>query len=448
MKDLTFVNNLKVRVGWGQTGNAGGVAGKGVAALSGDAAYCYYPEGGVSGYWGNRKRETGWYAPLVDTNLKWETTEMTNFGIDFAFLNDWDITLDYFIKNTKDLLLYQQIRPTAGFTQVYTNYGEIQNKGFEFALGYHHQFTKDFSFNARLTGSTIKNKVVKMGDPLYNTASGNNGASAYDGSQVGAIDGNGDWNNHSICIEGEAVGSFFGYVTDGIIKDQADLEAYLAKLGGADSRVPNDEMTKVDTDHPLAIGDMKFKDINGDGKIDTNDRQILGNGFPALNFGINLGATYKDWDFSLYMYGVLGQDILSYSAMKMSSMRQLDDQCTPNILTEAYDQAFRNGSGSLPRLSIIDSNRNYRVSDLWVKNGDFLRISNLQVGYTLPKQIANMLSITKARVYVGVNNLLTISGYNKYGDPECGIGNVIYAGLDTGRYPQPRTFMAGVNVTF
>ena len=448
LKDVKFVDNLKVRVGWGQTGNAGGVAGKGVAALSGDAAYCYYPEGGVSGYWGNRNRETGWYAPLVDTNLKWETTEMTNFGIDFAFLNDWDITLDYFIKNTKDLLLYQQIRPTAGFTQVYTNYGEIQNKGFEFALGYHHQFTKDFSFNARLTGSTIKNKVKKMGDPLYNTASANSGASAYDGSQVGAIDGNGDWNNHSICIEGEAVGSFFGYVTDGIIKDEADLEAYMAKLRNPADGSLNDEKTKVDSDHPLAVGDMKFKDLNDDGKIDTNDRQILGNGFPALNFGINLGATYKDWDFSLYMYGVLGQDILSYSAMKMSSMRQLDDQCTPNILKEAYDAAFRNGSGSLPRLSIIDSNRNYRVSDLWVKNGDFLRISNLQVGYTLPKNIANMLSIQKARVYVGVNNLLTISGYNKYGDPECGIGNVIYAGLDTGRYPQPRTFMAGVNVTF
>jgi hypothetical protein len=249
-------------------------------------------------------------------------------------------------------------------------------------------------------------------------------------------------------MEGEAVGSFFGYVTDGIIKDEADLEAYKAKLRNPADGSLNDEMTKVDSDHPLAVGDMKFKDLNNDGKIDTNDRKILGNGFPALNFGINLGATYKDWDFSLYMYGVLGQDILSYSAMKMSSMRQLDDQCTPNILTEAYDQAFRKESGSLPRLSIIDSNRNYRVSDMWVKNGDFLRISNLQVGYTLPKNIANMLSIQKARVYVGVNNLLTISGYNKYGDPECGIGSVLYTGLDTGRYPQPRTFMAGVNVTF
>ena len=453
MKDLTFINNLKVRVGWGQTGNAGGVAGKAIAALTKDGGNCavmYYPaSGGIAGaFGGNRDRQTGWFSDLVDTNLKWETTEMLNFGIDFAFLNDWDITLDYFIKNTKDLLLYQQIRPSAGFTQVYTNYGEIQNKGFEFALGYHKQFTKDFSFNARLTGSTIKNKVVKMGDPLYNTASGNSGAGAYDGSQVGAIDGNGDWNNHSICMEGEAVGSFFGYVTDGIIKDEADLEAYKAKLRNPADGSLNDEMTKVDSDHPLAVGDMKFKDLNNDGKIDTNDRQILGNGFPKLNFGINLGATYKDWDFNLYMYGVLGQDILSYSAMKMSSMRQLDDQCTPNILTEAYDQAFRNGSGSLPRLSIIDSNRNYRVSDLWVKNGDFLRISNLQVGYTLPKNIANMLSIQKARVYVGVNNLLTISGYNKYGDPECGIGSVLYSGLDTGRYPQPRTFMAGVNVTF
>ena len=453
MKDAKWVNNLKLRLGWGQTGNAGNIQGKAIAALNSDGGNCavvFYPTspGYAGAFGGNRDRQGGWLSDLVDTNLKWETTEMTNIGIDFAFLNDWDITLDYFIKNTKDLLLYQQIRPTAGYTQIYTNYGEIQNKGFEFAIGYHKQFTRDFNFSARLTGSTIKNKVKKMGDPLYNTASANNGASAYDGSQVGAIDGNGDWNNHSICMEGEAVGSFYGYVTDGIIKDEADLNAYLEYFKNPEDGTLNDEMTKVDGDHPLSVGDMKFRDLNGDHKIDSQDRQILGNGFPTLNYGLNLAATYKDWDFNIYMYGVFGQDILSYSAMKMSSMRQLDDQCTPNILTEAYDAAFRNGNGSLPRLSIIDSNRNYRVSDLWVKNGDFLRISNIQVGYTLPKDICNMLSIQKARVYVGVSNLLTISGYNKYGDPECGSGSVLYTGLDTGRYPQPRTFMGGVNITF
>ena len=443
MKDIAAVNNLKLRLGWGQTGNAGNIAGKGVAALSGDAAYAFYVGGnGVSGYWGNRTRETGWFAPLVDTNLKWETTEMTNIGLDFAFLNDWDITLDYFVKNTKDLLLVQQIRPTAGFTSVYTNYGEIQNKGFEFAVGYHKQLSKDFSLNARLTGSTISNKVKKMGDPIYNEATGGNNADAasgFDGSQVGAVDGNGHWARHSICMEGEAVGSFYGFLTDGLIKDEADLAEY-SKLV--------DDYSKANNEHPLAIGDVKFRDVNDDGKIDDDDRVILGNGFPTLNYGLNLGATYKDWDFSIYMYGVLGQDILSYSAMKLSSMTQLDDQTTPNILKSAYNEAFRNGSGTLPRLSIGDYSRNTRVSDLWVKNGDFLRISNIQVGYTLPKDLCNKLSVQKARVYVGVSNLLTISGYNKYGDPEVGTGSILFQGLDTGRYPMPRTFMAGLNVTF
>lgn len=448
MKNVKYVNNLKLRLGWGQTGNAGNMAGKAVAALSADAACNTYGENGVSGaFGGNRNRQTGWFAPLVDTNLKWETTEMTNIGLDFGLLDCIDVTLDYFIKNTKDLLLFQQIRPSAGYTQIYTNYGTIQNKGFEFSIGYHKQVNKDFGFNVRLNGSTIKNKVKKMGEPLYNTASGNNGASAYDGSQVGAIDGSGYWNNHSICMEGEAVGSFYGYVTDGIIKDQADLDAYKAYFTD-DSGKFQDAESKVDGDHPLQIGDMKFKDLNNDHKIDQNDRVILGNGFPKLNYGINFGANYKNFDFNVYMYGVLGQDILSYSAMKMSAMGQLDDQTTPNILPSAYQAAFRNGEGSLPRLSILDPNRNYRVSDMWVKNGDFLRLSNLQVGYTLPQAIATKLSIEKARVYLGVSNLFTISGYNKYGDPECGSGSVLYTGLDTGRYPQPRTFMAGVNVTF
>ena len=442
MKDIKFVNNLKLRLGWGQTGNAGNIAGKAIAQLSADAAYNLYGEGGISGaFGGNRNRVVGWFTPLIDEKLKWETTEMTNIGIDFSFLNDWDITLDYFIKESKDLLLYQQFRPSIGNYQVYTNYGNIQNKGFEFAIGYHKQVNKDFGFNVRLNGSTIKNKVKKMGAPLYNTASDNSGASAYDGSQVGAIDGNGYWNNHSICMEGEAVGSYYGYVTDGVIKDAADLADYQA-------RITKDEVSKCDASHPLQVGDMKFKDLNGDKKIDQNDMTILGNGFPKLNYGLNFSATYKDFDFNLYMYGVLGQDILSYSAMKMCSMGQLDDQTTPNILVSSYNEAFRDGSGSLPRLSILDSNRNYRVSDMWVKNGNFLRISNIQVGYNLPQAIAKKLSIVKARVYVGVNNLLTISPYNKYGDPECGSGSVLYTGLDTGRYPQPRTWMAGLNVTF
>ena len=438
MKDIDFVDNLKLRVGWGQTGNSGNMTGRAVAALSGDAAYNFYPAGGHTGaFGGNRIRLTGWYAGLVDTNLKWETNEMLNFGIDFSFLENWDVTLEYFIKNTKDLLLTQQIRPTAGFTSIYTNYGEIQNKGFEFTVNYHKQVNKDFGFNVSLNGSTLSNKVKKMGDPIYSTCSAN-GAGTLDGSNVQAVgDPNGfKWGDHSICMEGEAVGSFYGFLTDGIIKNEAELAEYQKNI------------TSDSYGSGASVGDFRFKDVNGDKVIDGNDRVILGNGFPALNYGITVGATYKDWDFSMAMNGVLGQEIFSYSAMRLSNMFASDDQTTVNVLKESYDAAFRNGEGSLPRLSLLDLNSNRRASDAWVKNGDFFRISNLQVGYTLPKEISKKLSIQKARVYLGVQNLLLLSGYKKYGDPEVGQGSVLYTGLDTGRYPMPRTFMAGLNVTF
>ena len=438
MKDIDFVDNLKLRVGWGQTGNSGNMTGRAVAALSGDAAYNFYPAGGHTGaFGGNRIRLTGWYAGLVDTNLKWETNEMLNFGIDFSFLENWDVTLEYFIKNTKDLLLTQQIRPTAGFTSIYTNYGEIENKGFEFTVNYHKQVNKDFGFNVSLNGSTLSNKVKKMGDPIYSTCSAN-GAGTLDGSNVQAVgDPNGfKWGDHSICMEGEAVGSFYGFLTDGIIKNEAELAEYQKNI------------TSDSYGSGASVGDFRFKDVNGDKVIDGNDRVILGNGFPALNYGITVGATYKDWDFSMAMNGVLGQEIFSYSAMRLSNMFASDDQTTVNVLKESYDAAFRNGEGSLPRLSLLDLNSNRRASDAWVKNGDFFRISNLQVGYTLPKEISKKLSIQKARVYLGVQNLLLLSGYKKYGDPEVGQGSVLYTGLDTGRYPMPRTFMAGLNVTF
>jgi hypothetical protein len=416
------------------------MTGRAIAALSAGGAYNFYPEGGKTGaFEGNRDRQPGWYASLVDTNLKWETNEMLNIGLDVTFLEDFDVTLDYFIKNTKDLLLTRQIRPTAGYSSIYTNYGEIQNKGFEFSVKYHKQVNEDFAFNVAVNGSTLKNEVKKMGDPIYSTCSAN-GAGTLDGSNVqavGAAEGF-KWGDHSICMEGEAVGSFYGFVTDGIIKNESELAAYKAKIS-SDSY---GDMAAV------TVGDYRFKDLSGDGIIDDNDKKILGNGFPALNYGITLGATYKNFDFSMAMNGVIGQDIFSYSAMRLSNMFASDDQTTVNVLKEVYDDSFRNGNGSNARLSLLDKNANRRASDAWVKKGDYFRVSNLQVGYTLPQDLSEKMSIKNARVYVGVSNLLLISGYKKYGDPEVGQGSVLYTGLDTGRYPMPRTFMAGLNITF
>ena len=435
MKNVKWISNLKLRLGWGQTGNSGGATDFAVPGLSSNGIkYQYYTAGESMDH---LNFQTGFYAPLVDTNLKWETNEQWNFGLDFGLLNgDLNIGLDYFIRTSKDLLLNRQIRASQGNTAIYTNYGEIENKGFEFSIAYNKRLNKDWTINATLTGSTLKNKVKKMGEPLYNTNSDSSGQGTGDGSNTGAVGAASGyyWGNHSICKEGEAVGSFYGYRVIGIYKTEEDLAKYPHETGDAAAK----------------IGDYIFEDVNKDGILDQNDMVILGNGFPTLNYGINLGATYKNWDFSVYMYGVFGQDIFSYSAMRLSNMFCSDDGTTPNILTEVANNAWSvdNPNATYSRLSIKDTGHNMRASNMWVKNGNYFRLSNLQVGYTLPREISKKLLLQSARVYLAVSNLFTISPYNKYGDPEVGQGSVLYTGLDTGRYPMPRTYTLGVNVTF
>ena len=437
MKNISWIDNLKLRFGWGQTGNSGGATDLSAPGLNIDGRYIYYGANEAIGMGtGSTNISTGFYNVLKDPDLKWETNEQTNIGIDAAFFGGQLVVgLDYFVRTSKDLLLYRNIRPSSGFERIYTNYGEIQNKGLEFMIGYNKRINKDLSINATLTGSTLKNEVKKMGDPIYNTNSDSSGQGTGDGSNTGAV-GSADgyhWGNHSICKEGEAVGSFYGYRVEGIITD-ADMLAR-AKAQGQDK---------------AQLGDYLFKDLNGDGTLNEQDMDILGHGFPKLNYGITLGANYKNWDFTMQMHGVFGQDIYSYSAMRLTNMFSSDDGTAPNILTESASNAWSpsNPTGTEARLSLLDENYNMRASDAWVKNGDFLKISNIQIGYTLPREIAKKCMIQSARIYLAVQNVCCISGYNKYGDPECGQGSVLYTGLDTGRYPMPRTYSCGVNVTF
>ena len=450
LKDVEWIDNLKLRFGWGQTGNSGGATDLSVTGLNVDGRYVYYPTGAAIGMGtGTPNVITGFYPILKDTNLKWETNEQTNIGLDIALFNSQlVIGLDYFIRTSKDLLLYRNIRPSTGYDNIYTNYGEIENKGLEFMVGFNKRITKDLAITATLTGSTLKNKVKKMGEPIYNTNSDSSGQGTGDGSNkgnVGSADGY-HWGNHSICKEGEAVGSFYGYRVEGIIRTDADLQ-YVHNRPGVDE---DGNSITVDSQPKAKLGDYMFKDLNGDGNINELDMDILGDGFPALNYGLTLGATYKDFDFTMQMHGVLGQDIYSYSAMRLTNMFSSDDGTSPNILKEAAANAWStdNPGGSEARLSLLDENYNMRGSDAWVKSGDFLKISNIQVGYTLPKEIVRKAYVQNARVYLAVQNVCCISGYNKYGDPECGQGSVLYTGLDTGRYPMPRTYAFGVNVTF
>ena len=440
LKDVKAISNAKIRFGWGQSGNAGGIGGRSFYALTSvDTKYQFYTLGKDGGASGDFTRQQGFYAPLVDINLKWETNEQLNFGVDLGFLNgDLNVTFDYFVRKTKDLLLDRQIRPSAGNSSIYTNFGQIDNKGFEFSINYNKQINKDWGINVAFNGSSLKNKIRKMGVDYTATCSGGNStysADELDGSNMGAISGASDsfmWNNHSICREGYAVGSYYGYKVARIINTEEDLAK--AKAQGQKAQ----------------MGDFLFVDTDKNGTLDDGDRVILGDGLPDLNFGLNVSASYKNWDFSIYTYGVLGMDILSYSKMRMSIINPSDDSWTPALLKDSYANMWTptNKGASLPRLTRLDNNFNSRISDAWVENGDFLKISNIQVGYNIPKSLLNTIGVSAARVYVAVQNLCTISGYNKYGDPEVGQGSVIYTGLDSGRYATPRTFQCGLNVTF
>lgn len=441
MKDVSAISNLKLRLGWGRTGNSGGATDKASAALTSKSiAYYYYSQNGKAGLGSTAETGNGYVNLLVDTNLKWETNEQTNIGVDLGLLNNsLNLTLDYFTRISKDLLLYQSIRPSAGYNSVYTNYGEILNQGIEFSANYRKKLNNDWTISGTLTGSSLKNEIRKMGADLFNV----NERTTGDGSNVGAVPAASSvhWDGHSICREGYAVGSFYGYEVEGVFQSQAEVDA----ANAAAKAKGHGEYQKAKT----TVGDFKYKDINGDGFVDSKDMTILGNGFPKVNYGLTLNASYKNWDFSVYAYGVIGQKIYSYSAMTLSNMFNSSDNGTiPNILKSAATEAWtpENKSNTLSRLSILDPNENMRGSSAWVKDGDFLKINNLQIAYNFNKALLKPLHIESARINVSVQNLITISPYNKYGDPESGQGSVLFTGLDTGRYPNPRIYTVGLNI--
>jgi TonB-linked SusC/RagA family outer membrane protein len=436
LKNNPTISNLKLRLSWGQTGNSGGATDLSVTALTtNQIQYFFYGQNGQSGMNTSRQLATGYAPTLTDPRLKWETNEQTNVGIDLGLLkNELTVTADYFIRTSKDLLLYQTVRPSSGYTQVYTNYGNIENKGFELSLNYKKQINSDLTVGAILTGSTMKNKIIKMGADLFSENSG---------GAVGATSGT-HWNGHSICREGYAVGSFWGYEVDGIYQSQAEITSYnnAAIAAGHPGGYNNGSAT--------VPGDFRYKDLNGDGFIDDKDRTILGNGFPKLNYGLTLNATYKNFDISVYSYGVYGAEIYSYSAMKLSNMFPSDNGTTPNILKEVARTAWTpdNHSTTMSRLSFLDLNYNMRGSDVWLKKGDYFKIGTIQIGYNIDRSLLKVVRLESARVNFSIQNLLCISSYNKYGDPESSQGSILFTGLDTGHYPIPRIYSFGLTMQF
>ncbi len=352
---------------------------------------------------------------FANPDIKWEETAMTNVGIDFmAFNNRLSLTADYYVKNTKDILLTVPIPiSSGGANDPIRNAGKIRNNGFEFNLGWMDQPNPDISYGINLIGSFNKNKVIAMG------------------SESGSIKG-GSTNQNITTSETKAgypIGGYWLISTAGYFNSQEEVNAY-AKDG-----------KKI---QPVAEpGDIKFVDANNDGVINDDDRVFQGSPFPDFTFALNGNMRYKNFDLSIGLQGVLGNKI--YNATRQT----LEDVTKgSNFLASCLDYwTPENKNASHPRLTWDDPNRNTRAeSDRYLENGSYLRLRSVQLGYTFP-QTWFKGAIQHARVYINAENLFTITSYSGY-SPDVNADNANYRGFDNFIYPTNRTFMLGLNVTF
>ena len=421
LQNVSWLDFLKLRAGWGQNGN------KSIGAFQYEAAFAY---DAYSMYaFGNTKdtpTRGASLSRLANEELTWETSEQLDFGFDARFFNGrLGLVFDWYKKTTKDLLLQVPVSPTTGFETQLKNAGTVQNKGIEFAITWRDKIGKDFEYNIGYNIAYNKNKVTKV----KSSQKYNNGGSDLLAQGTGYM---------ARFEEGQPIGYFWGYKTAGPIQNAADLAAYTATLkdGNAANSLQGSD---------LKVGDLKFVDVNGDGMITAEDKTYLGDPNPDVTMGITLGASYKAFDISLTGYAALGQQVAR-------SYRKFTDGEYENYTTEVYDYWVAEGtSNKFPLLAAMNRGVNWQsISDLYIENAGYFRLQNLTVGFDFAK-VFNTRLFNQLRVYFAAQNLFTITKY-KGMDPENGMalnGNEPWVtGVDVGNYPQPRTYMVGVNIKF
>ncbi|MBL0741246.1 SusC/RagA family TonB-linked outer membrane protein [Chryseolinea lacunae] len=407
------VDDVKLRAGWGQTGNQFSTTT--FPYLQTLATTIFYVVG------------TGAQVPvrgvapitLANQNVKWETGEQFDIGADIALLSGKvDITFDYYNKTSKGILLGLPPANTSGFfLPIDANVGKMVNRGIELSANYNGQAGQvKYSVGGNVT--TVHNEVLDLG------------------SIPEIITGVGGASTHRTKV-GEAIGSFYGYKTDGIFQNQAEIDAAVPDVNSAD-RQP---------------GDIRFVDVNGDGRVDSEDRTNLGSYIPKFFYGINASARFMNFDFTLLLQGVSGQKV--YNQARAAAE---DEKSATNFYRSVLGHWSGEGtSNSMPRLTQSDDNQNTRYSDRWIESGSFMRIRNIQLGYAIPAtQLKNWTGgmITRFRIYVAAQNLYTFTNYSGF-DPEVTRGQSfqkgetpLATGQDGGSSPQPRIIQFGWQVTF
>ena len=420
-KTVSWLDFLKLRAGWGQNGNAQTINNfqwQGAFAFDTSSYYTFNgnPDQYVSGAAPSR---------LPNEDLTWETSEQLNIGLDARFLSGrLGFTLDWYNKKTKDLLVAVPVDPTTGFSTQMKNAGTVENKGIELSLSWNDKIGKDFQYNVGWNMAYNHNEVKEVkSNQTYNN--GGNDLLAQNTGYMARFE------------EGHPIGYFWGYKTEGVMQNEADVQAYLDK-----NCKGNAANSKQGTG--IKPGDLKFVDVNGDGVVNDDDKTELGDPHPDVTMGITLGASYKGFDLSVTGFGAFGQQVAR-------SFRKFTDGEYENFTTEVYDYWHGEGtSNKYPLLAHMNAGPNWQtISDIYIEDASYFRLQNLTVGYDFTKIWKNS-PFQQLRLYFAAQNLFTITGY-KGMDPENGtaIGSDSWVtGVDVGNYPQPRTYMVGVNVKF
>lgn len=392
-----WLNNAKLRVSWGKNGNEN----------IGDFQYIALAANGNNYIFGNPGNIAIGTKPtqLANPDLKWEESKQTDLGLDLGFLNNkFTLSVDYFIKDTEGMLMTLSLPQYVGEAIPVGNVGKMRNSGLELDFGYRQNFG-ELSIRVGANASYLKNKLISYGN--------DQGWANLDSFQgTGTI---------SRAENGEPFPFFYGYKTDGILQNQAEADEYNRINGTA-----------------LKPGDVRYVDVDGSGSVDENDRTKIGKGMPDWTYGLNLNATWRGFDFYIFFQGVCGNDI--FDATRRT------DALSSNLPAYMLNRWTGEGStNSMPRF-VRGDGYNWQSSDLLVHDGSYLRLKNIQLGYTLPENLTRRVSISKFRVYVAAENLKTWTKYHGF-DPEISSGGTSL-GIDYGVYPQARVWTVGCNLAF
>lgn len=457
MEDLrSVINNGKLRIGWGQTGNQS-----------------------MNGYlWGAsiNKMETGLgiaYRPsnIANPYLQWETQTQTNLGLDLGLLeNRIELTVDLYKKVSANMLMQVDLpsymgskgNSSSALAAPWGNIGKLENRGLEIALTTHNIKSKSFQWDTETQISFNKNKLLGM-----------------TGTSATAIEGYGQWMDVVSHTEvGQPLYNFYGYKVVGIYQDKADLENYTNSLGNkVTPKSPATSTKPYSRTNTTYVGDLKYEDVNLDGRIDENDRTNLGSPMPIFTFGFNNTFHYKNFDLNVFINGSYGNKILNYSAINLSNMKSMwnnqlslvADRARLTQINTAQVYPYTNSTGvlvsnwfddidnvkvsnsgaNIPRAIQNDPNGNADISSRYIEDGSYVRLKNISLGYNFEKKLLKPLHLESLRIYANIQNLYTLTKYTGF-DPEVGTSTTspnVY-GSDNGRYPSPQVYTFGLNLSF